>query len=147
MKKTVTLSIRGQQSYAGQDPDVIELVTEGTLEKLEAGWRLSYEESDLTGLDGVCTTFQVEGKTVTLIRAGKLNSQMVFQEGIPHDSLYQMEFGALMLTVCATKVKTDLTEEGGTIDLKYRIEVEQNEAGMIDYHLDIKSKPPAKPEA
>lgn len=140
MKQTVTLSIRGQQSYAGQDPDVIELVTEGTLEDIEDGWILCYEESDLTGLAGVSTTFQVQGKTVTLIRSGKLNSQMVFQEGIPHDSLYEMEFGALMLTVCAIQVKTDLTDAGGTIDLKYSIEVEQNAAGMIDYHLDIKAK-------
>lgn len=140
MAKTVTLSIRGQQSYAGQDPDVIELVTEGTLEALDNGWKLCYEESDLTGLAGVSTTFQVEDKTVTLIRSGRLNSQMVFQEGVPHDSLYQMEFGALMLTVCATQVETNLTEDGGTIDLKYSIEVEQNAAGMIEYHLEIKSK-------
>ncbi len=140
MIQTVTLSIRGQQSYAGQDPDVIELVTEGTLEDIEDGWKLCYEESDLTGLAGVSTTFQVQGKSVTLIRSGKLNSQIVFQEGVPHDSLYEMEFGALMLTVCAIQVKTDLTDAGGTIDLKYSIEVEQNAAGMIDYHLDIKAK-------
>lgn len=140
MGKTVTLSIRGQQSYADQEPEVIELVTEGTLEALDDGWKLCYEESDLTGLAGVSTTFQIQDKTVTLIRSGKLNSQMVFQEGVPHDSLYQMEFGALMLTVCATEVKTDLTEDGGTIDLKYNIEVEQNAAGMIEYHLDIKTK-------
>lgn len=140
MMKTVTLSVRGQQSYAGQDPDVIELLTEGTLEDIENGWKLCYEESDLTGLAGVNTTFQIQDKTVTLIRSGKLNSQMVFQEGVPHDSLYQMEFGALMLTVCATKVEADISEVGGTIDLKYNIQVEQNEAGSIEYHLDMKVK-------
>ena len=140
MVKTVTLSVRGQQSYADQEPDVIELVTEGTLEPLKDGWKLCYEESELTGLAGVSTTFQVQEKTVTLIRTGRLNSQMVFQEGVPHDSLYQMDFGALMLTVCATQVKTELTENGGTIDLKYSIEVEHNAAGVIEYHLDIKTK-------
>ena len=140
MVKTVTLSVRGQQSYAGQEPDVIELVTEGTLEDIDGGWRLCYEESELTGLAGVNTTFQIVDKTVTLIRSGRLNSQMIFQEGVPHDSLYQMEFGALMLTVCAVKVETNLTEDGGIIDLKYTIEVEQNAAGMIEYHLDIKTK-------
>lgn len=140
MTKTVTLSVRGQQSYAGQDPDVIELITEGTLEEIDGGWKLCYKESDLTGLEGVNTTFQVQGKTVTLIRSGKLNSQMVFQEGVPYDSLYQMEFGALMLTVCALKVEANITEAGGTIDLKYSIEVEQNAAGLIDYHLDIQAK-------
>ena len=140
MTQTVTLSLRGEQSYPGQEPDVIELVTEGTLEDIEDGWKLCYEESDLTGLAGVNTTFQIQGKTVTLIRSGKLNSQMVFEEGIPHDSLYEMEFGALMLTVCAIRVETNLTQAGGTIDLKYSIEVEQNAAGMIDYHLDIETK-------
>ena len=140
MKKTVTLSVRGQQSYPGQEPDVIELVTEGTLEELDDGWKLCYEESDLTGLEGVYTTFQVQGKTVTLTRSGKLNSQMVFEEGVPYDSLYQMEFGALMLTVCALRVEANITDAGGTIDLKYSIEVEQNAAGMIDYHLNMKVK-------
>ena len=140
MIQTVVLSLRGEQSYPGQDPDVIELVTEGTLEDVDGGWKLCYEESELTGLAGVRTTFQVQGKTVTLTRTGKLNSQMIFKEGIPHDSLYEMEFGALMLTVCAIQIETNLTQEGGTIDLKYSIEVEQSAAGMIDYHLDIKTK-------
>ena len=140
MIQTVTLSLRGEQNYPGQDPDVIELVTEGTLENLDDGWKLCYEESELTGLAGVCTTFQIQDKTVTLIRTGKLNSQMVFEEGVPHDSLYEMEFGALMLTVCAIRVETNLTQAGGTINLKYSIEVEHNAAGMIDYHLDIKTK-------
>ena len=140
MIQTVTLSLRGEQSYPGQDPDIIELVTEGTLENLDDGWKLCYEESELTGLAGVCTTFQIQDKTVTLIRTGKLNSQMVFEEGVPHDTLYEMEFGALMLTVCAIRVETNLTQAGGTIDLKYSIEVEHNAAGMINYHLDIKTK-------
>ena len=140
MKMPVVLSIRGQQNYLGQEPDVIELVTEGTLEKTVDGWELHYEESELTGLDGVSTTFELQGKTVTLTREGKMNSQMVFCEGVSHDSLYQMEFGALMLTVCATRVASDISENGGVIDLKYNIEIEQNAAGEIDYHLDIKVK-------
>ncbi len=140
MKKPVVLSIRGRQSYADQEPDIIELVTEGYLEEEDNGWKLSYEESDLTGLQGVSTTFQIQDKTVTLTRSGKLNSQMVFREGVPHDSLYRMEFGALMLTVCATKVEADFSGKHGVIDLVYNIEIESSAAGTIDYHLDIDIK-------
>ena len=140
MVKTVTLSLRGQQSYADQEPDVIELVTEGTLEALDDGWKLCYEESELTGLAGVSTTFQIQGKTVTLIRTGKLNSQMVFREGERHDSLYQMEFGALMITVCAERIFAMLDESGGRVDLVYCIEIEQSAAGTVDYHLQITRK-------
>ena len=33
----VVLTIRGRQLYDDQEPEVVELVTEGTLEKLEDG--------------------------------------------------------------------------------------------------------------
>ena len=140
MKKDVVLSICGRQAYLDQEPEVIELVTEGTLEHDGSAWRVSYEESDLTGLQGTTTTFQVEPGKIILSRKGPLNSQMVFQEGVLHDSLYQMEFGALMISVCATKVAFNLSENGGTIDLTYGISIENTQAGVIDYHLDIRAK-------
>ena len=134
------LSIRGRQAYQDREPDVIELVTEGTMELLDGGWNISYEESDLTGLGGVTTTFRVEPDKITLSRTGKLNSQMIFQEGQTHDSLYQVDFGTLMISVTATKISGDLTPQGGVIDLVYRIEIEQSAMGTVDYHLDIKPK-------
>lgn len=140
MKKQVMLSIRGRQHYVDQEPDIIELVTEGGLEYRDGGWNICYEESELTGLKGVTTTFRIEGDRITLTRDGGLASQMIFQEGVFHDSLYQTEFGfAMMITVCASKVKWDITEAGGMIDLTYGIEIEQSTAGVIDYHLDIKA--------
>ena len=140
MKQTVVLSIQGRQRYDNQEPEVIELVTEGTMEFRQGGWDISYEESALTGLEGVTTTFRVEPDKVTLTRKGALNSQMVFQQGVPHDSLYQMPFGALLLTVNATSVFYDIVPDGGVIDLSYNINIENTEAGVIDYHLDIRTK-------
>ena len=141
MKREVVLNLRGQQTYEGQEPDVIELVTDGTLEELTTGcWEICYEETALTGMEGVSTSFLVEPGKIVLTRSGKLSSQMIFREGIPHDSLYQMQFGALMLSVTASKMRYELSNEGGTVDLSYSIEIEQTAAGMIDYHLEIKSK-------
>lgn len=138
MKQPVILSIRGRQAYLDQEPDVIELVTEGVLEYRADGWDLSYEESDLTGLAGATTTFRLEEEQVTLTRTGALNSQMVFRPGFVHESLYQAEYGTLMISVCAQKVSYHVSEDGGTVDLVYSIEIEQTAAGVIDYHLDIK---------
>ncbi len=140
MKKEMVLSLKATQTYIGQEPDVIELVTVGTLENTDKGWHINYEETALTGLEGVSTSFLLEDNCVTLTRTGKLNSQMFFQEGIRHDSLYEMEFGALMLTVCATKISSDLSFQGGTVDLQYEIEIEQSTAGTVDYHLEIKPR-------
>lgn len=140
MKKKIMLSIRGRQAYMDQEPDVIELVTEGTMEFCNGGWDISYEETELTGMAGVTTTFRVEPGKVTLSRTGKLRSQMVFQEGVRHESLYQLDFGALLMTVTAKQVYFDLVPDGGMIDLIYNIEIENSAAGQVDYHLDIRAK-------
>ena len=74
----VMLSIRGKQAYQDQEPDIIELVTEGTMEYHDDGWDIRYEESELTGLAGVTTTFRVERGKIILRRSGVLSSEMVF---------------------------------------------------------------------
>lgn len=140
MKKAVMLSVRGRQAYLNQEPDEIELVTEGTLEYLDGGWNICYEESELTGLQGVTTTFRVEPDKIILTRTGRLNSQMIFQKDVRHDSLYQMEFGALMISVCAKWIMVQLDNNGGVVDLIYDIEIEKNTAGEVDYHLTIVPK-------
>ena len=140
MKKEVTLAIRGSQRYEDQEPEVIELLTDGTMEFRNGGWDISYQETELTGMAGVTTVFRVEPGKVTLERKGALKSQMIFQENVVHESLYQMPFGALMLSVKATSVFFDILPDGGVIDLSYNIEIENTQAGVIDYHLDIRAK-------
>lgn len=139
MKQAVMLRIQGKQCYTDQEPDVIQLETEGTMEFRDGGWDIAYEESELTGLAGVFTTFRVEPGKVTLSRSGKLNSQMVFQQGMTHESLYRMEFGTLMISVTATNLFFDITPDGGVIDLIYDIVIENSAAGVIEYHLDIRA--------
>ena len=76
-KFPVMLHIRGTQNYQDQEPEVIELTTEGTLEKQKEVWEVSYEESDLTGLAGVTTTFRVGPRGVVLKRTGACLSARV----------------------------------------------------------------------
>ena len=140
MKQAVVLNICGRQSYEGQEPDVIELMTEGTMELKDGGWEISYEETELTGMAGVTTTFRVEPGVVTLRRTGKLRSEMVFQQGVRHESLYQLDFGALLMAVTAKQVYFDIVPDGGVIDIVYSIEIENSAAGLVDYHLDIRAK-------
>ena len=140
MKQNVMLAIQGRQNYEDQEPDVIELTTDGTMEFRDGGWDISYEETALTGMEGVTTVFRVEPDKVILTRTGKLRSQMIFQKGVVHESLYQMDFGALMIAVCAQFLYFDITPEGGMIDLVYNIEIENSACGTVEYHLDIQAK-------
>ena len=136
-KIPVVLNVRGVQRYQDQEPEIIELTTEGTMERQKEVWELSYEESDLTGLAGVTTAFRVGPRGVVLKRTGRLQNQMIFIEGRRHESLYQLDIGALMITVKATSVKSALTDQGGTVDILYNIEIEDTAMGSMEYHLSI----------
>lgn len=141
MKQDVMLSICGIQRYEGQEPDKIELMTVGTLEALaEDTWLVTYEESELTGLTGTSTTFRVRPGRVELSRAGSLESSMIFEEGVQHDSLYQMEFGALRVSVCAKKIRCSLTEAGGSIQVLYSIGIEDDTMGTVEYRIEVQPR-------
>ena len=136
-KIPVMLHVQGVQRYQDQEPEIIELTTEGTMERQKEVWELSYEESDLTGLAGVTTAFRVGPRGVVLKRTGKIQNQMIFMEGRRHESLYQIDIGALMIAVRATSVKSALSDQGGTVDIIYNIEIEDTAMGTMEYHLTI----------
>ena len=87
MVQAARISITGTQSMEDAGPQTLELVTDGSY-CYEPGFALlSYVESEMTGLEGVVTSFQIEdGKTVTLRRSGKVNAEMVFDRRQAHES-------------------------------------------------------------
>ena len=58
-KLPVMISVRGEQYFDDVDPNATELMTEGTLEQTEDGFLLSYQETELTGMEGTLTTFEI----------------------------------------------------------------------------------------
>jgi uncharacterized beta-barrel protein YwiB (DUF1934 family) len=51
-----------------------------------------------------------------------------------------MDFGALLLTVVAQMIEASIDENGGTVDLQYSIAIENNDAGLVEYHLEVQPK-------
>ena len=138
MDKSVIISIKGVQSTDNGQPEVIELVTEGRLEEDGSdGFTLSYQESELTGLEGTLTTIQVDGEQVTLMRVGEFTSQMVFQEGRRHLSMYNTPYGAMAIGVNTRHLLADLTDQGGDIEIDYAIEVDHALAGRNVFQIKV----------
>ena len=141
MEKEVIISIKGMQKYEGNDPDTVELVTAGRLMKDKTGYTLSYQESEITGLEGTLTTIQVEGEQVTLMRMGEFNSQMVFQEGRRHLSMYNTPYGAMSVGVNTRHLLADLSDKGGDIEIDYAIEVDHAVTGQNLFQIHITQAP------
>lgn len=142
MEKPVIISIRGVQALEPGDEDIMELVTQGVLRQEEGeGFSLTYLESELTGLEGTTTTFQVVPGCITLRREGTLNSEMVFQEGKKHVSLYETPYGGLMLGVNTHRAKASLGEQGGSLSIRYALEVDSQPIGENSFEIQITEPP------
>ena len=136
----VMRTIRGEQYFDGIDPDGTELMTEGVLETTEEGLRFGYQESQLTGMEGTTTSFQIQGPQVILTRSGTVNSQMVFEEGRQHTSLYETPFGELSVDIQTSVLKHNLTERGGLMEIKYSIAVEHTVTGRNCFKIRVRRK-------
>lgn len=143
MEKTVMISVKGIQKYEGAPPDVVELVTEGVFARYGKSYTLSYQESELTGLEGTLTTFQIERDRVTLLRVGEVNSQMVFEEGRRHLSMYDTPYGALSVGINTRKMRAELDARGGSIEIDYAIEIDHALAGQNLFRIHVREKGPA----
>jgi uncharacterized beta-barrel protein YwiB (DUF1934 family) len=141
MSIPVLITIRGTQQYAEEEPETLEFVTQGEYSYEPGLAEFSYVESEMTGMPGVVTTFQIEdGSRVTLTRKGSVNSTMVFEVGKKHEALYDLGVGGLLLGLCAKHIFALLNERGGIFDLSYTIELEQSAQGVNSYHIEIKPR-------
>lgn len=139
-KLPVMLTIRGEQYFDGVDPDGTELMTEGTMELTENGMLLSYEETELTGMAGTTTTFEVRKRSVVLTRSGTVNSQMIFEMGRQHTSLYETPFGELPVDIQTSRLLHNLTERGGLLEIRYSIAVANTVTGRNCFKIRVRRK-------
>ncbi len=143
INKDVLIRIQGTQCSEGKDEQSLELITDGKLSGSSRGWSITYPESELTGMDGTITTFEVLPDTVTLRRRGTVAADVCFQEGSKSESLYRFGNRTVLVGIRARRVKTDLTENGGHVEVDYDVEIEHSRAGVSRYDLNIRPVEPA----
>ena len=102
--------------------------------------RLSYEESELTGMKGTTTAFSLRNGQVVLTRTGTVNSRMVFEEGRQHTSLYETPFGELTVDIQTSRLRHNLTERGGIMEIRYSIAVEHTVTGRNCFKIRVRIK-------
>lgn len=140
-EKQVVIFVRGIQYFDGIEPEETELMTEGVMLSGDGGAIvLEYQETELTGMEGTTTSFQLCGPQVILSRTGAVNSQMVFEEGRQHTSLYETPFGELAVDVQTSRLRHNLTERGGLLDLRYSIAIEHAAMGRNAFKIRIQPR-------
>lgn len=78
-----------------------------------------------------------------LTRTGKVNSQMVFEEGRQHTSLYETPFGELSVDIQTSSLRHNLSQRGGVMEIRYSIAVEHTVTGRNRFKIQVRRKHPA----
>ena len=131
--------MKGEQSYGGVEPEVTELITEGTMTIDDGGEIvLEYQESELTGMEGTNTRFTVSQDEVELRRTGTVDSRILFQRGKRNSSLYETPWGTMMVDVSTTRLAHRLSERGGVMEIGFTIAVNHQVTGKNRFRIRVK---------
>ena len=132
IKKDVLISVSGKSDSLGEDNPAA-FVTEGRLYRKGRHYYINYKESEVTGLAGTTTTLHLEDNRLALIRSGKYPSSMVFEKDGNHMTVYPTDYGTMTIVVSTRRIESTMTDSGGTIDVLYDLEIENQPA--CQHHL------------
>jgi uncharacterized beta-barrel protein YwiB (DUF1934 family) len=142
MEKKVYIDIISTQ-FAEDEKDTTELFTCGRLKrgrgKNKDKYKIIYEESEATGYDGSTVTLDVAGSDmVTMYRSGDAISNLVIEKGKKHHCHYGTPFGDFMVGVSADEIRSELSENGGSLYLKYTIDINSSYMSETEMHINVK---------
>ena len=140
--KDVIISVTGvQQGVNG--PDAMELVTAGQYGQDEKETLLTWQESELTGMEGTKTSLCVQPRSVVLSREGTLNTRMEFGEGRKRYFLYETPFGSATMGLNTRRIVNRLGAHGGEIEIDYSVDMDDTIVGRNRFFIRVQEPRPS----
>lgn len=121
MDKNAIIKVSSLQ--LSNDNDKIEVISKGNFKILDEGYEVSYEESEISGMEGTTTTIKVTSEKVILERKGSTESMIIFEDKGSHVSLYNTPYGMLELITNTESLEIDINEDGGKINIDYEVAI------------------------
>ena len=138
--KHVLITVRGIQITADEPATDMELVTEGEYTYDNGtGW-FTYEETEITGMEGTTTRFDFSPTEAVITREGSVSSKMVFMEGKLNVFLYNTPWGSMTMGIDTHKIESDLNEHGGSIEIDYTLSFDRAPLSRNRFRVKIKEQ-------
>ena len=138
MLKDVWVSINSIHGYQQEDEDHLEFTTDGYYYYEDGIGCLSYEESEVTGLEGTRTSMIVMPDQVVVDRDGLITSRMIFKEGQKNSFLYETPYGNATMGIDTRKIFHSMDENGGKVEIDYVLNVEHAVVARNKFQITVK---------
>lgn len=140
MSERVYISIVGETNVDGEC-DKTEMVTEGDYVFRAGKYLLRYRERLIEDGEECSTIIKCDGQKVTMTRTGSANTQMIFENGKRHVSLYETPLGSFSVNILTDSLNVDVGEAGGEIKIDYALDINSSMRTQNRLHLNIRKTP------
>lgn len=119
-EENAIITVSSRQTSDG-DTDSFEFITKGSFYQKGSKFYIFYEENEEMQMSDCSVMLIAEKDKVTMRRSGEFELKLTYVEGESEDIIYYMPFGEMNLTQKTESVMCDLSDSGGTLELKYRL--------------------------
>ncbi|HSQ33618.1 MAG TPA: DUF1934 domain-containing protein [Peptostreptococcaceae bacterium] len=121
----IMIKIKSEQINEYGEKDTMEFISEGKLYTKNNNIYLTYEESEITGMENTTTTIKIQNNEVVIKRFGKNNSTMVFDKYKKYISKYETAQGNFNMEIITGDINIDIKEENKIkIYINYQIRID-----------------------
>ena len=139
MLKDVIIDVHATHNYGEDNSDTIEFTTDGYFTTEDGVRCITYSESEVTGMQGTRTSVFVMDDKVVVDRDGVVTSRMEFTEGGKSKFLYRTPFGNATLGINTRKIRKDLSDCGGKLEIEYVLDMDHAVASKNRLSLEVRN--------
>lgn len=136
MGKKAIISICSSQEIEGQEK--IEVVTVGEFSNKGDEFIATYDETEISGMEGTKTTLRIKDNKVVLYREGTTSTKMEFEKDNTSVCLYNTPYGMLELRTTTKELVLDVNENGGQVSIEYHLIAGGQDSIKTNLELKIK---------
>lgn len=141
MEKHVMINVTSvQRDEKGKD-ETITLETPGMYGETEEMQYVTYQETQLAGMEGTTTTLQIYEDHVNLVREGNFLQNQEYRIGKKSFSLYQTPMGAMEISVTTRDIENTIQDGEGRMRLSYDVELKGLFNHLNEIIVEIREDP------
>lgn len=133
----VLIAINASAYRDNSSEEPMAMLTSGTMSLNDGHAVIRYEETLDESMPPQKVEMTVDDDCVTMLRAGEYEAGMVFQKGKRFEGVYKTPFGTMALALYCTRLRTEVTREGGSVTLSYQLDLNGQFASMNDMELRL----------
>lgn len=127
--KPILVHIKSSQADSKGALDNMEFYTEGRYYEKKDSRYISYEESEISGLEGTTTILKLGSNEAVLMRSGAFKSRMTFRLGYETKNQYDTGYGIFDMAILTHKLDINICNSlVNSVYLKYRLSINSGEA-------------------